>query len=420
MPRKKGIFYGWWIVLAGLLLITITVPFTSALVSLYMIPITEEFDIPRSAFTLTTTIIAVCGIILSPIVGKMVQKYNVKMILSIGIIGFSLSYMSYGIAQSIFHLYISAAFLGVSFAFCGNLTTQIIIVNWFKKSRGLAMSIAISGIGLGGFIMSPIIANLITNFGWRQAYIIMGLVILIIGLPIALFIMKKTPEEAGLKPYGADEVVDQSVNEKAEIEIDITPAEAKKKPFFYIYLLGIFTLGLITTGSLQQINPYVSDMHGMAYAATIVSLYSLLGIFGKLILGQLSDKLGVIKSGSIGYLAISVAFILLLFGQHKSILIIMTIFFALGNAVASVSIPLYASHIFGTNNSGVMMGISNSAFQVGMALGGVLTGAVYDVMGSYTWAWIGLTVIALLSMICISLSYSISRKKYASDANKVA
>jgi OFA family oxalate/formate antiporter-like MFS transporter len=414
MSKRKRLFYGWWIVLAGLLLITITVPFTSALVSLYMIPITEEFNIPRSAFTLTTTIIAVCGIILSPVVGKMVQKYNVKWILSMGIVVFSLSYMSYGLAQSVYHLYISAAFLGISFSFCGNLTTQIIIVNWFKKSRGLAMSIAISGIGLGGFILSPVIANLIMNFGWRQTYMIMGVVILLVGLPIALFIMKKTPEEVGLHPYGSDEV-DPSANSKAEIEIDITPAQAKKKPFFYIYMFGIFTLGLITTGSLQQINPYVSDMHGMAYAATIVSIYSLLGIFGKLILGQLSDKLGVIKSGSIGYLAISIAFILLLFGQSKSILIIMAIFFALGNAVASVSIPLYASHIFGTNNSGVMMGISNSAFQVGMALGGVLTGAVYDLMGSYTWAWIGLTVIALLSMVCISLSYSISRKNYSHD-----
>jgi MFS transporter, OFA family, oxalate/formate antiporter len=419
MSRRKGIFYGWRIVLAGLLLITLTVPFTSALVSLYLIPITKEFNIPRSAFTLTTTVIAVCGIILSPVVGKMVQKYNVKLILSLSISVFALSYMSYGIAQSVYHLYISAAFLGLSFSFCGNLTTQIIIVNWFKKSRGLAMSIAISGIGLGGFILSPMIANLIMNFGWRQTYFIMGLVILIVGLPIALIIMKKTPEEVSLKPYGADEV-DQSTNAKAEIEIDITPAQAKKKPFFYIYMIGIFTLGLITTGSLQQINPYVSDMHGMAYAATIVSIYSLLGIFGKLILGWLSDKFGVIKSGSIGYLSISIAFILLLFGHSKFLLIVMAIFLAFGNAVASVSTPLFASNIFGTNNYGVMMGLTNSVFQVGMALGGVLTGAVYDVLGSYTWAWIGLTVIALISMVCISLSYSISRKKYTRDIKSVA
>ena len=278
MTKKKGMFYGWRIVIAALILITISVPFTSALVSLYMIPVTEEFGIPRSAFTLTTTIIALSGIFLSPAVGKIVQKYNIKWILTAGIFVFGLSYMSYGMAQSAFHLYLSAAVLGISFLFCGNLTMQIIIVNWFKKSRGLAMSIAISGIGLGGFLFSPVIANLIMNFGWRKTYLIMGLGILLIGLPIALFVMKKSPEEIGLKPYGEGEEDEQAKSANNEIEIDITPSEAKKKLFFYIYLIGIFTLGLITTGSLQQINPYISDFHGMAFAATIVSLYSLLGI----------------------------------------------------------------------------------------------------------------------------------------------
>jgi len=65
-----------------------------------------------------------------------------------------------------------------------------------------------------------------------------------------------------------------------------------------------------------------------------------------------------------------------------------------------------------------MMGITNSAFQVGMALGGAMTAAVYDLMGSYTWAWIGLTIISLLSMVCISLSYTISRKKYVQDTSE--
>src|SRR3954453_2036723 len=239
MTKRKGIFYGWWIVLGGLLLVTLTVPFTSALVGLYMLPIREEFNIPRTAFTFTVSIIGICGILLSPIVGKLVQKYSVKLIMSTGLIIFSLAYMSYGLAQSVYHLYISAALLGISFSFCGNLTTQIIIVNWFKKSRGLAMSIAISGIGLGGFILSPVIANLIIHFGWRQTYFIMGLVILIVGLPTALFVMKKRPEEIGLKPYGADEM-DVHDNSKTEIGIDITLAQDKKKPFFYLYMIGIF------------------------------------------------------------------------------------------------------------------------------------------------------------------------------------
>ena len=93
------------------------------------------------------------------------------------------------------------------------------------------MSIEISGIGLGGFILSPVIANLITNFGWRQTYFIMGLVTLVIGLPIVLFVIKKTPEEVGLEPYGADED-DHSVNSsKAKTEIDITQLKRRKSHF---------------------------------------------------------------------------------------------------------------------------------------------------------------------------------------------
>ena len=109
----------------------------------------------------------------------------------------------------------------------------------------------------------------------------------------------------------------------------------------------------------------------MAYAATIVSIYSLLGIFGKLILGSLSDKLGIIKSGSIGYIAISIAFILLLFGQSKSILIDYDRFLCTWKCRCKCFQFLYLQVIYLVLRiAGVMMGITNSAFQVGMALGG--------------------------------------------------
>lgn len=411
--KGKGIFYGWWIVLASLVLTTLTTPFTSSLVSLYLIPVTEDFGIPRSAFTMTTSIVAICSIALSPFVGRVVQKYNTKMILAVSLTVFALSFMSYGLAQSAFHLYLSATVLGIAFAFCGNLTTQIIIVNWFKKSRGLAMSLVVSGIGLGGFIFSPIIANLIMTMGWRQAYYIMGLVILVVGLPIILLIFKNRPEDIGLTVYGEGEKIIASKNIKALTAVDIDVAEAKKSAFFYIYMVGIFALGLTTTGSLQQINPYISDMHGLAFGAAIVSLYSLLGILGKLFLGWISDKIGVFKAGSIGYVALTIAFVLLLFGQNKTMLIIMAVIFALGNAVASVSISLFTTSVFGFKNSAVMLGLTNSAMQIGMALGGIMTGGIYDITGSYFGAWISLICISLLSVTCIMWSYSNSKKHYA-------
>lgn len=114
---KSKMFYGWWIVIGGVLLITMTVPFTSALVSLYMLPVTEEFGLTRSAFTLTTTILSACTIVLSPFVGQVMQKYNLKLILASTLTVFALAYMSYGLAQNVYHLYISAFIIGLAFPF---------------------------------------------------------------------------------------------------------------------------------------------------------------------------------------------------------------------------------------------------------------------------------------------------------------
>lgn len=417
---KSKMFYGWWIVIGGMLLITMTVPFTSGLVSLYMLPVTEEFGLIRSAFTLTTTILSACTIVLSPFVGQVMQKYNLKLILASTLTVFALAYMSYGLAQNVYHLYISAFIIGLAFPFCSILPVQMLLVNWFNKSRGLAMSIAVGGIGVGGFIFSPIIASLIQNMGWRKTYFVMGASILIIGLPIIFFIMKRSPEDIGLKPYGENEGEQEptdapgaTVKKQLNKDIFIPAEKLSKQNFFFAYLFGTFALGLITSGPLQQVNPYVSDMHGLTLGATIMSIYSLLGIFAKLVLGQLSDKIGIIRAGNLGYLSAMIAFALLLFGQYRIALFVMTAFLAFGNAISSVSVPLFATYTFGFNNSGRMLGLSNSVFSIGMALGGVMVGGVYDFTGSYRLAWIGLIGVSVLSAVCINYAATASRKKFA-------
>lgn len=416
---KSKMFYGWWMVIGCVLLITITVPFTSGLVSLYMLPVTEEFGIARSAFTLTTTILSSCTIVLSPFVSQIIEKYNLKLVLSVSLITFALAYMSYGLAQNVYHLYISAFIIGISFTFCSLLPVQILLVNWFNKSRGLAMSIAMGGIGAGGFLFSPIIAALIQNIGWRNTYFVMGAVVLVVGLPVIILIMKKNPQEIGLKPYGENEgehatsdTEGSSDNTQKNRDIFIPADQVSKQNFFFVFLIGTFALGLITSGPLQQVNPYVSDLHGLTLGATIMSLYSLLGIFAKLLLGQLSDKLGIIPTGNIGYLTVIITFVLLLFGQYRVALFVMTAFWAFGNAVSSVSLPLFVTQTFGLTNSGRMLGLANSVFSIGMALGGVMVGAVYDLAGSYRLAWIGLIGITALSAFCINYASNASRKKF--------
>ena len=204
--KKQGkLFYG-WIVVIGCVLITMTmVPPIMALSNKYLIYVTEDLGISRSAFTLANTILQGLGIFISPMVAKNLAKGDMKKIQTISVIGYAACYASYSFATSPIHLYISALLLGVFYLNASLIPVSMMVTNWFVKQRGLAMSLAMAGIGVGGTIFSPILTYLLENYGWRMTYRIMALIIFVIALPTAMFILKKKPEDMGLVALGADE-----------------------------------------------------------------------------------------------------------------------------------------------------------------------------------------------------------------------
>ncbi len=178
--EKKKIFYGWYIVFGCLIITCTMVPPIMALSNKFLIQVTGDLGISRSAFTLANTILQGLGIFISPIVSSRLAKGNMRRIQCISIVGFVLSYASYSLAQNAAHLYISSFFTGIFFLNAALIPVSMMITNWFVKKRGLAMSIAMAGIGVGGTIFSPIITTLLEYYGWRHTYQIMALIILVL------------------------------------------------------------------------------------------------------------------------------------------------------------------------------------------------------------------------------------------------
>ena len=160
--EKKKIFYGWYIVFGCLIITCTMVPPIMALSNKFLIQVTGDLGISRSAFTLANTILQGLGIFISPIVSSRLAKGNMRRIQCISIVGFVLSYASYSLAQNAAHLYISSFFTGIFFLNAALIPVSMMITNWFVKKRGLAMSIAMAGIGVGGTIFSPIITTLLS------------------------------------------------------------------------------------------------------------------------------------------------------------------------------------------------------------------------------------------------------------------
>lgn len=409
--KNKKIFYGWWVVVGCILITATMVPVIMALSNKYLIPITEEMGISRSAFTLVNTIVQGLGIFLSPFIAKRLAQGNMRKIQAIGILFFALSYASYSLAQNVYHLYISAVVLGICYLTTTLIPVSMMITNWFVKKRGLAMSLAMGGIGLGGFIFSPVVTWLLEDFGWRITYRVMALVILLIPLPASIFLLRKKPEDMGLKPYGAAETsISSSKAAQKSSGVTLTVSESQKKAFFYLLMLGLFANGIINSGALGQFPPAIQEMHGPVVQASIISLYSLVGIFGKLILGWINDRFGIVASSIFGCVAFTLTLVLILIGGSTAVLYAMAIIFGLGNPIGTVSPPLLVAAIYGKEKYGEAYGVANSATQIGLSLGSLLVAAIFDLSGSYTMAWIVLAILTVLTLLSWVSSYASSRK----------
>lgn len=153
----KKVFYGWWIVVGAMLVFAVITPAAVALASKFLIPVTTEFKASRAEFTLSNAILQGMGIFLAPVISRMYEVGKFKMMHCIGIILFSVSLFLYGMSQNIIHFYLVSVLLGISFLATAFIPMTILISRWFKDKRGLATSIAMNGIGIGGFILSPLI-----------------------------------------------------------------------------------------------------------------------------------------------------------------------------------------------------------------------------------------------------------------------
>ncbi len=401
--KKQGkLFYG-WIVVIGCILITMTmVPPIMALSNKYLIYVTEDLGISRSAFTLANTILQGLGIFISPMVSKKLATGDMKKIMTISVIGYAACYASYSFATSSIHLYISALLLGVFYLNATLIPVSMMVTNWFVKQRGLAMSLAMAGIGVGGTIFSPILTLLLENYGWRNTYRIMAAIILVIALPTAMFILKKKPEDMGLVALGANEApaAGKKTATTKPNSLKISVSESKGKTFFWLMMIGMLANGIINSGALGQFPPAIQEAHGPAVQATIISMYSLVGIAGKIILGWINDKFGVAISSIFGCIAFGLALVLMLLsGSNAALLYAMAFAFGLGNPIGTVSPPLVTAEVFGQDKYSEAYGIANSFSQVGLSIGSLLVAAMYDASGSYTTAWIVLIIFTAVTLV---------------------
>jgi MFS family permease len=444
--KKPKLFYGWWMVLGGTIVMAFSTPMVNALSSLYVVPITEDLGLTRSAYVLTSTITAIAAILILPVIGSRMTHQNMIRIQIGATVVLAMAYASFAAAQNLFHLYISSFFIGLTFMAAGMIPVSVMVANWFVKKQGLAMSIVLAGIGLGGTILSPLMTRLILNYGWRFSRLFLSSAYLVLILPILMFLIKATPEEKGLRAYGEEDAsaeteaeadAFQTQKKYTQLEVLIEPLSfeteavyqnrpgrhakaprvAGKSGYRILFMVGMLTSGIICGGGTQHISAFNQDFHGAVFAGLVVSVYAFAGIFGKLLLGWINDRFGSSESLIFGGVLFAASFALMaVFEQSQGVMILAAVFFGIGISIGSVNTNLLTYAIFGKAEFSHMFGVSKSVQQAGMALGPLILALFYDTQGDYRMAWIFSTVICVLTVLSLVKSHRLSKR--ARDTEK--
>lgn len=403
--QKNRSIYHWAILVCCILILMFSYSTRVGLAQLFATEILKETGFATSAYFLAGTISSVICIFTGPIAGKLLRGKYMRPTFFICVVGTLVSYACYGFCHSLWQFYLVGALVGIFAMGCGTIPVSVLITNWFEKNRGLMISIAMMGISIGGTVLSPLLSWLIVEFGWRYAYFILCALSLIVLVPIALFVVRRAPQDVGLEPYGHGEETAVSTKKKnvPASNWNATLKEARKTPILWMFAVGAFLI-YFTACFMGHMSYYLQGIgFDAAAVASYISLYSVVAIIGKLVLGRIFDRFGPkigILFGCGTFFLFLVAFI---FVQGSPMMLYFAaVMYGFGTCTATVAIPIMTTSVFGAKNYSELYGFVSAFTMTGSAIGSSAIGLVYDLTGSYIPA---LTVLAILTALTIVIMF---------------
>lgn len=423
-PPRKGVYFGWYIVATFMFIALVTTGARSAF-GIFVIPMSEEFGWSRGSISLAAALGALLNGAVQPFIGRIFDATGGRRVILTGLIGVGLVTVLLSLTFHIlflvfmFGVVASIAAAGVSM---GN--TSALLARWFRRRRATVMGLNAAGASMGGMLIVPLAMYLLQATNWRLTWVALGMVILVLGVPLAFVFTREFPARMGFQPDGDEEPTEDSpvgAPQRGEgpLEAARWTQPLRSLPFWqmsFSYMICGATTFLLSVHFV----PYAID-RGVSpnLAATIFGVMLGLNVFGAVGAGMLSDRFGRKNLlASVYFLRGSGYMILLLPGVLGLTLLSGNLGLWLFALVAGFSWfatpPLTSSltaDVYGLRTLGTVTGITFLFHQIG-GFGSVwLAGVLYDVTGSYTVPF--LIAGSLLFPAALS-AFTIRERKYSS------
>ncbi len=401
-----GMFYGYWVVLVLALTVLLSQGIRFA-IGPFLKPVSAELGLDRGTFSLVVSLGLFLFGAFMPLVGRLVDRFGPRLVCSVGAVAMAASLVLTGLMTSLWQFLLYYAVIGsLGVAATGHVAGSVAIARWFVRRRCLAMS-ALGAAGMAGIaLLVPVAMWLILRFGWRAAFVILGLGSLAVMLPLMLLVLRDGPERLGLQPDG-DPAPPATAPAATVIERTAT-MDALRLPSFWLLSAGLFNCGFSMSLLSAHGVPMLTDhgFHPMT-ASSAIGFLGMTAIGGGLLRGFISDRWGHKPVLPSVYLLRLFAFGALFFVRDPAALMVGAAIGGVGLSGSLAMTSALTSEIFGRYSVGSIFGLIFLAHQAGAALGSWLGGVLFDLTGGYGLVF--LIAVALL-LLAAGLSVAINER----------
>lgn len=355
--------------------------------SVVVLPVIQaEFGVDRGGASLPYTATMVGFAVGGVLMGRLADRFGIMVPLIGGALLLAGGYLAAAMAESYWQFVLAQALLigmlGSSASF-GPLVADVTL--WFKRRRGLAVAIVASGNYLAGTVWPPVLQWATAEFGWRDTYSAVAVICLVGMLPLALMLRRRAPAESlDAEPPAAN----------GPGRIPLTPGQLQA-------LLVVAGIACCVAMSMPQVHmvAYCGDLgYGAARGAEMLSIMLALGIVSRLASGLIADRIGGLGTLILGSSLQCLALAFYLPFDGLTSLYLISALFGLSQGGIVPSYALIVRDYFPAREAGGRVSLVLMATVAGMALGGWMSGEIYDLTGSYQWAFLNGLAFNLLNM----------------------
>lgn len=406
--KKKRIFYGWYIVAAGVVSGFLNMAVFVEGLSVFLKDVRDELGWSVTAISLGFSLKSLESGALSPLSGYLIDRLGPRVMAVAGTIVMGAGLLLFAQMHSLWQFYLAGAVIALGQGMGGLNAFQASMVNWFYRKRGQASALLAMGRGWGYIGVLPV-SLLLVAFGWRSAAAIAAITFVSISVPLALLLRHK-PEQYGYFPDGADKAPEirrlrQSASGAPQDSLTVKEA-LRSMPFWAVAISNLVYSFATQIQHVHMIPHLRNEGFTAAAAATVVAIYGVTQVPGRLGAGWVADRVKRYRLLAWSFLLLAMGWVALAFITPGSpwMVIIFYLTFGAGQAAHTVTAETIVADYFGTHRYATIRGFMSPIAVAGGVFGPLFAGVLFDMNDNYRVALMLLGPITLLGFIAVLMA----------------